>query len=174
MNQFGEKHWSTIALFETRTIWFPFSNNYCFLRFYAICRIVSFLKDFRNISPRQNYPYKKLLPARSTSHWLAFQFLRKFLFLLVFFRIFTILCFFLNFGIFKVDFNNNLMSGSSDDGWEHSSGCIVSCETSLAHTGSIVYHEGGYFFIVTHFGGGWTWLDWSLNRKQKRHQVLLD
>ena len=41
------------------------------------------------------------------------------------------------------------MSGSSDDGGEDGSWSIVSGESGLAHTGSIVDNEGGYF--VFHF-----------------------
>jgi len=42
------------------------------------------------------------------------------------------------------------VSGSTDDGGEDSSRSIVSGETSLAHTGSVVNNEGSNF-IVHHF-----------------------
>lgn len=41
------------------------------------------------------------------------------------------------------------MTGSADDGGEHSSWCIVTSEAGLAHAGAIVYNQGGYF-VVTH------------------------
>jgi len=42
------------------------------------------------------------------------------------------------------------MSGSTDDRWEDGSGSVVSGETSLAHTRSVVNNEGSDF-IVHHF-----------------------
>lgn len=44
------------------------------------------------------------------------------------------------------------MTGSADDGREDSTGCIISGETSLAHTGAVVDNQSCYI-IVTHFGG---------------------
>ena len=39
------------------------------------------------------------------------------------------------------------MSWTSDDGGEDSSGSLISSESGFAHTGSIVYNEGGDFII---------------------------
>ena len=41
------------------------------------------------------------------------------------------------------------MSGSANDGREHSPGSIVSRETSLAHAGAIVHYQSCYV-VVTH------------------------
>ena len=43
-----------------------------------------------------------------------------------------------------------LMSWTAYNGREYSSGSIVSGESSLAHTGSIVYYKSGYVFVA-HF-----------------------
>lgn len=45
---------------------------------------------------------------------------------------------------------NYLMPGAANDGWEDGSWGVVSCETGLAHTGSVVNDQCGYV-IVTHF-----------------------
>jgi hypothetical protein len=42
------------------------------------------------------------------------------------------------------------VTGTANDGWENSSGSIVSGESSFAHAGAIVNDQGSYF-IVTHF-----------------------
>ena len=47
-------------------------------------------------------------------------------------------------------YHHTLMSGSTDDGGEDGSGSIISGETGLAHTGSIVNNKSGYI-VVTHF-----------------------
>lgn len=39
------------------------------------------------------------------------------------------------------------MSGASDNGGEDSTGSIVSCKASFAHTRAIVNHEGSDFLI---------------------------
>lgn len=41
------------------------------------------------------------------------------------------------------------MSGTSNNGGEHSTWSIISCKASFAHTGSVVNNEGGNF--VFHF-----------------------
>lgn len=46
----------------------------------------------------------------------------------------------------------NLMTGSADDGGEDGTGCVISSETGLAHTGAIVDYQSCYI-IVTHFAG---------------------
>ena len=40
-----------------------------------------------------------------------------------------------------------LMSGTSNNGGEHSTRSIISCKASFAHTGSGVNNEGGDFVI---------------------------
>ncbi|KAF1750060.1 hypothetical protein GCK72_016606 [Caenorhabditis remanei] len=45
--------------------------------------------------------------------------------------------------------HDSLMTWSSDDGGEHGTWSIISGETGFAHTGAIVYNEGGNI-IVTH------------------------
>ena len=42
-----------------------------------------------------------------------------------------------------------LISGATDDGREDGAGGVISCETGLAHTGSIVDNQGSNF-VVTH------------------------
>lgn len=41
------------------------------------------------------------------------------------------------------------MSGATHDGGEDSSGSVIAGEASLAHSGAIVDHKGGYI-VVTH------------------------
>ena len=65
------------------------------------------------------------------------------------------------------------MSGSSDDGREHSSGCVVSGETGLAHSGSIVHNQGSYFFVVTHFEIVSVGLDLLTKEKEVKEQVAI-
>jgi hypothetical protein len=40
-----------------------------------------------------------------------------------------------------------MMTGTTDDGRENSSGCVITGETGLAHTRTIVDNEGGNFFL---------------------------
>jgi hypothetical protein len=42
------------------------------------------------------------------------------------------------------------VAGASNNGWEYSPGSIISSETGLAHTGSIVNDKSSGIF-VTHF-----------------------
>lgn len=42
------------------------------------------------------------------------------------------------------------MTGSANDGREDGTGSVISGETSLAHTGAVVYDQSCYI-IVTHF-----------------------
>ena len=44
--------------------------------------------------------------------------------------------------------HDTLMTGTSDDGGEHGTGSIVSGETGLAHTGSIVDDKGSNIFVA--------------------------
>ena len=44
--------------------------------------------------------------------------------------------------------HDTLMSGSSDDRREDSSGSIISGKTSFVHSGSIVDNNGGGFFVI--------------------------
>jgi len=48
--------------------------------------------------------------------------------------------------------HDTLMPGATDDGREDGTGSVVSGETGLAHTGSIVYDQSGNI-VVTHFDG---------------------
>jgi hypothetical protein len=48
--------------------------------------------------------------------------------------------------------HDTLMSGATDNGGEDSSGSVISSESGLAHTGSIVYYQSGNI-VVTHFAG---------------------
>lgn len=41
--------------------------------------------------------------------------------------------------------HDTLMSGSTDDGGENSSGSVITGETGLAHTGSVIDNEGNSF-----------------------------
>jgi hypothetical protein len=41
-----------------------------------------------------------------------------------------------------------LMSGAAHDRWEHGTGGVVTGETGLAHTGTIVYDQCGNFFVT--------------------------
>jgi hypothetical protein len=44
--------------------------------------------------------------------------------------------------------------GAANNRWEDGSWRIVTSETSLAHTGTVVAYEGSYFFFfVAHFFG---------------------
>jgi len=52
----------------------------------------------------------------------------------------------------QMDVYTNLMTGSADDGGEDGTGCVISSETGLAHTGAIVDYQSCYI-IVTHFAG---------------------
>ena len=56
------------------------------------------------------------------------------------------------------------MSGASDDGWEDRSWGVIAAEASLDHTGSIVYHKGGHFLIITHRGGLGLWYEGTEER----------
>jgi hypothetical protein len=48
--------------------------------------------------------------------------------------------------------HDSLVSGAANNGWEDGSWGIVSGETSLAHTGTVIAYERCYFFfIVAHF-----------------------
>ena len=47
--------------------------------------------------------------------------------------------------------HDTLVAGTTDDGGEDSTGCVVTGETGLAHTGAIVYNKSGNV-VVTHFG----------------------
>jgi hypothetical protein len=42
------------------------------------------------------------------------------------------------------------MTWATDDGWEDGTWGVISSESGLAHTGSVINYEGGNF-IVTHF-----------------------
>lgn len=42
-----------------------------------------------------------------------------------------------------------LVTGSSNNGWEHSSWGVIPSETGLAHSGAIVDYKRGYV-VVTH------------------------
>merc|ERR1712238_541479 len=61
------------------------------------------------------------------------------------------LSFITNIGIFLSHTNHNtLVAGTSNNGWEYSSGSIISCKSSFAHAGAIVNNESSGIF-VTHF-----------------------
>ena len=49
----------------------------------------------------------------------------------------------------KIDGQSYLMTGSADDGREHSPGGIVSSESGFAHAGAIV-HDQSSNFVVAH------------------------
>merc|ERR1719464_745066 len=56
-------------------------------------------------------------------------------------------------GIFLAHTNHDtLMSGTSNNAGEDSSGSIISGETGFAHTGAIVNNQSGNL-VVTHFDG---------------------
>lgn len=42
---------------------------------------------------------------------------------------------------------SHLMSGATHDGWEDSTGSIISSESGFAHTGSVVNNQCGNFII---------------------------
>jgi hypothetical protein len=44
------------------------------------------------------------------------------------------------------------MTGTADNGGEDGAWCVVTGETSLAHTGSIIDNKSGYF-VIHHFLG---------------------
>lgn len=46
-----------------------------------------------------------------------------------------------------------LVTGASNDGWEHSAGSVITGETSLDQARAVVAHEGSSLIVVTH--------DWS-------------
>uniref|UniRef100_A0A2L2XZS2 Muscle-specific actin-like protein n=1 Tax=Parasteatoda tepidariorum TaxID=114398 RepID=A0A2L2XZS2_PARTP len=46
--------------------------------------------------------------------------------------------------------HHTLMTWSTNNGWKNGPWCIVTGETGLAHTGSIVYNKSGNI-VVTHF-----------------------
>merc|ERR1719148_534750 len=46
--------------------------------------------------------------------------------------------------------HDTLVTGTSNNGWEYSSGSIISCKSSFAHAGAIVNNESSSIF-VTHF-----------------------
>jgi hypothetical protein len=48
--------------------------------------------------------------------------------------------------------HDTLVTGSADDGGEDSTGCVISGESGLAHTGAVVNDQSGGIF-VTHLGG---------------------
>jgi len=48
--------------------------------------------------------------------------------------------------------HDTLMSWATNNGWEHSSGCVIPSETGFAHTGSDVNHQRGNI-VVTHSAG---------------------
>lgn len=56
------------------------------------------------------------------------------------------------------------MARATNDAWEYGSGCIVTSESSLAHTGSIVDDQCRYI-IVTHFDGLLVLSDAAINKK---------
>jgi hypothetical protein len=39
------------------------------------------------------------------------------------------------------------MTRATDDGGEHGTGGVISCEPGLAHTGSVVHNESSYIVI---------------------------
>ena len=51
---------------------------------------------------------------------------------------------------------SNLMSRATNNGWEDSSGSVISSESSLAHAGAIVNHQGSNVFI--------THVEWFLSK----------
>lgn len=57
------------------------------------------------------------------------------------------------------------MTGSADDGREDGTGCVISGETSLAHTGAVVDNQSCYI-IVTHFAG----LGFEPGHKKKKNR----
>ena len=46
--------------------------------------------------------------------------------------------------------HHTLMSWATDDGGKHCTGSIVSCKTSLTHTGAIVHNQSSNV-VVSHF-----------------------
>merc|ERR1711970_1170957 len=60
-----------------------------------------------------------------------------------------------NIGILLSHTNHHtLVAGTANNGWEDSTGCIISCETSFAHAGAIVNNKSSNVF-VTHLGLSW-------------------
>ena len=51
---------------------------------------------------------------------------------------------------------SHLMSRATNNGWEDSSGSVISSESSLAHAGAIVNHQGSNVFI--------THVEWFLSK----------
>ena len=43
---------------------------------------------------------------------------------------------------------SNLVTGASNNGGEDSPGCIISCETGFAHSGSVVHDKSGGIFVT--------------------------
>merc|ERR1712128_296874 len=59
------------------------------------------------------------------------------------------LCFISNIGILLSHTNHHsLVTGTANNGWEDSTGSIISSKSSLAHTGSIVTDQGSYVFVT--------------------------
>jgi hypothetical protein len=52
----------------------------------------------------------------------------------------------------KVVCDSYHVAGAADDGWEDGARRIIPCESSLAHSGTIVHNEGSNF-AVAHFCG---------------------
>merc|ERR1719427_1139619 len=50
--------------------------------------------------------------------------------------------------------HHTLVARTANNGWEDSTGSIISCETSLAHAGAIVNNKSSNVF-VTHLGLSW-------------------
>ena len=50
-----------------------------------------------------------------------------------------------------------LVTGASNDGWEDSTGSVITGEPSLDQAGAVVAHEGGGLVVVTHV---WSFLGW--------------
>jgi hypothetical protein len=44
--------------------------------------------------------------------------------------------------------HDTLVSGSANDGWEDSSGSVITSETGFAHTGSIVDNQSSNVFVT--------------------------
>lgn len=43
-----------------------------------------------------------------------------------------------------------LVTGATNDGWEHCTGCVIAGEPSLHQAGAVIAHQSGSLFVVAH------------------------
>lgn len=43
-----------------------------------------------------------------------------------------------------------LVTGATNNGWEHCTGCVIAGEPSLHQAGAVIAHQSGSLFVVAH------------------------